>query len=316
MDDHRGDRNAAAFWVLALFTYLIMPGAYAQNANSPGPVSNPDGHEPREVATVESFAETEDGVRIHYRLLGKRGAPTVWVGYPWTEGWNDVMEEMGAERDGDKATEALVDALSQRYQVLHVDYPRGTGDSTGPLPDDLKAATVAGDYVAVADAAGVDRFVAFGYSWSAGFGIHVASRTKRCAGLIIGGWPVLDGPHEQIVGLSAANAQALPPGRAKRVMGSNVNYYQDIIDSHWDAEAAVAYMADRAGLLYLFVGSEDDGVPGMGIKLPIADPIIEHKARLEQSGWRVDVIDSYDHMTLPLDAWLPLALAFLEGKSW
>ena len=37
MDDHQGDRNAAAFWVLALCTYLIMPGAYAQNANSPGP---------------------------------------------------------------------------------------------------------------------------------------------------------------------------------------------------------------------------------------------------------------------------------------
>jgi len=34
MDDHRGDRNAVAFWVLALCTYLITPGAYAQNANS------------------------------------------------------------------------------------------------------------------------------------------------------------------------------------------------------------------------------------------------------------------------------------------
>ena len=34
MDYRRGIRKAAAFSVLALCTYLIMPGAYAQNANS------------------------------------------------------------------------------------------------------------------------------------------------------------------------------------------------------------------------------------------------------------------------------------------
>ena len=155
-----------------------------------------------------------------------------------------------------------------------------------------------------------------GFSWSAGFGIHVASRTKRCAGLIVGGWPVLGAPHEQIVGMSAASWNALPPGRAKEVIGSNVNYYQDIIDSDWDAEAAVDFMEDRAGLLYLFVGSEDAGVPGMGLPLPIAEPIIEHKERLEARGWRVDIIDGYDHMNLPVQAWLPQAMSYFEGKTW
>ena len=262
------------------------------------------------------FATTDDGVQIHYRLIGPKDAPVVLVGYPWTEGWVDIMEEMGAGRAGEGAGPQIISMLSSRYRVLYVDYPRGTGASTGPLPGDLTPDTVAKDYVAIADAAGVDRFVAMGFSWSAGFGIHVASRTKRCAGLIVGGWPVLGAPHEQIVGMSAANVNALPPGRAKRVLATNVNYYQDIIDSKWDAQAAVDYMADRAGMLYLFVGSEDVGVPGLGLTLQVAEPIIEHKDQLEAKGWKVVVIDGYDHMNLPLDAWLPDAMAYFEGKTW
>ena len=273
-------------------------------------------------ATVEQtvdksgFATTDDDVQIHYRLMGPKDAPVIWVGYPWTKGWSDVMEEMGAGRYGEEAAQQIISTLTSKYRVLYVDYPRGTGDSTGPLPGDLKADTVAKDYVAVADAAGVDRFVAMGFSWSAGFGIHAAARTKRVAGLIVGGWPVLDAPHEELLGMSAATTNALPAGRAKQVLGSNVNYYQSIIDSNWDAQAAVEFMADRAGMLYLFVGSEDVGVPSMGVTIPIAEPIIEHKEQLEAKGWKVVVIDGYDHMNLPLDAWLPDAMAYFEGKTW
>ncbi|MYE80399.1 MAG: hypothetical protein F4X36_00845 [Gammaproteobacteria bacterium] len=75
-------------------------------------------------------------------------------------------------------------------------------------------------------------------------------------------------------------------------------------------------MRDRAGLLYLYVGSEDVGVPSLNLTLPVAEPIIENKARLEAAGWQVDVIDGYDHMNLTLDAWVPSVLDFLEGKSW
>ena len=261
------------------------------------------------------IATTEDGVEIHYRLLGPSDAPTVWVGYPWTPGWNDIMAELGTPTSPEPTRELLA-ALSAKYQVLHVDYPRGTGASTGPLPRDLTPETVAADYIAVADAAGVDRFVAFGFSWSAGFGIHAASRTKRIAGLVIGGWPVIDAPHEQIVEMSRATVAALPTGTAKTVLGSNVNYYQSIIDDEWDADAALEYMSDRAGLLYVFVGSDDVGVPALGMTLPVADPIIEHKATLEAHGWQVHIIDGYDHMNLTISAWLPQAMAFLKGKRW
>ena len=117
-------------------------------------------------ATKEGFAETDDGVRIHYRLLGPTDAPTLWVGYPWTEGWDRIMQELGSPGRGTDVNRELIETLTATYQVLHVDYPRGTGRSTGPLPGDLKPETVAKDYVAVADAAG--------------------SRSVRCHGILLG----------------------------------------------------------------------------------------------------------------------------------
>lgn len=268
-------------------------------------------------ATSEGFAETDDGIRIHYRLLGPTDAPTLWVGYPWTEGWDRIMQELGSPGRGTDINRELVETLTATYQVLHVDYPRGTGRSTGPLPEDLKPETVAKDYVAVADAAGIDRFVAMGYSWGAGFGIHVASRTRRCAGLAIGGWPVLGAPYKEILQTSRASSGALPSGTAaQKVIASNTNFYAEIVGSAWDEEAAVEFMRDRAGLLYLYVGSEDVGVPSMGHVFPIAEPIIANRERLEAAGWKVDVIEGYDHMDLPLDAWLPGVLDFLDGKTW
>ncbi len=85
-------------------------------------------------ATKEGFAETDDGVRIHYRLLGPTDAPTLWVGYPWTEGWDRIMRELGSTSSSIEVGRQLLETLTAKYQVLHVDYPRGTGQSTGPLP--------------------------------------------------------------------------------------------------------------------------------------------------------------------------------------
>ncbi|MYE84436.1 MAG: alpha/beta hydrolase, partial [Gammaproteobacteria bacterium] len=206
--------------------------------------------------TKEGFAETADGVRIHYRLLGPGDAPTLWVGYPWTEGWDRIMQDLGSASRGTDVRRQLLETLTEKYQVLYVDYPRGTGQSTGPLPGDINPDTVAEDYVAVADAAGIDRFVAMGYSWGAGFGIHVASRTKRCAGLAIGGWPVLGAPYVEILEGSGAVSSGLPADTAAgQVMRSNTKFYAyivaDIGSGDWTEEDAVESMRDRAGLLYL-----------------------------------------------------------------
>ena len=59
------------------------------------------------------YATTDDGVQIHYRLLGPKDAPVIWVGYPWTKGWSDVMEEIGAGRYGEEAAQQIIAGRAQ-----------------------------------------------------------------------------------------------------------------------------------------------------------------------------------------------------------
>jgi len=263
----------------------------------------------------EGVAVADDGVEISYRLMGPADAPTLWVGYPWSEGMNDLLSEISGARVVQDHS-AMLSRLTEKYRVLYVDYPRGIGGTTGPLPDDLLPETAAKDYEVVADAAGIDRFVALGYSWGAALGVQVALHSKRCAGLAIGGWPVLGAPFEEIIPQSAANAAALPPGRGRDTFVSNVNFYEASLAGWDDQESMEALQRDRAGLLYLYVGSEDVGVPAQGLNLPIAERIVEHRKPLEDAGWRVAVFAGFDHMNLPEDVWLDGVLAFLEGKSW
>lgn len=48
-----------------------------------------------------------------------------------------------------------------------------------PKPETLTAANVAADLLAIADAAGADRFAYYGYSWLALAGFQLALRTDR-----------------------------------------------------------------------------------------------------------------------------------------
>ena len=73
-----------------------------------------------------------------------------------------------------------------------------------PKPDTLTPANVAGDLLAVADAAGADRFAYYGYSWLALAGLQLAIRTDRLSALVMGGYPPVGGPY-------ARDARGSPP---------------------------------------------------------------------------------------------------------
>ena len=69
-----------------------------------------------------------------------------------------MMAEMtGGNLENDNVNDQLLQLLTRKYQVLYVDYPRGVGRTTGPLPGDLLPETAAKDYDAVAEAAGVEN---------------------------------------------------------------------------------------------------------------------------------------------------------------
>src|SRR5262249_57916205 len=87
----------------------------------------------------------------------------------------------------------------------------------------LNAHAVAPGLLAIADAAGADRFAYYGYSWLALAGLQLAIRTDRLTALAMGAFPPLGGPYGPMLTVTrAAHRMALAnrdkqPGAATEV---------------------------------------------------------------------------------------------------
>jgi len=82
---------------------------------------------------------------------------------------------------------SLIDGLGDAFRVVAFDYEGHVLEV--PKPDTLTPANVVADLLAVADAAGADRFAYYGYSWHAVNGLQLAVRTDRLTALAMGGYP-------------------------------------------------------------------------------------------------------------------------------
>src|SRR4029077_5517306 len=128
-----------------------------------------------------------------YEVHG-RGFPLV-LGYP-------IKASPTPEDPDGTLLKGYLSRLTDRYRVLAMDYPPfGQGESTrdwGPS-DAFTADRVCEELFAVADAAGFNRFVWWGFSWGGLIGLQLAWRSDRIAALVCGGWPPLGGPYADLL---------------------------------------------------------------------------------------------------------------------
>ena len=212
---------------------------------------------------------------------------------------------------------SLVDGLSDAFRVVAFDYEGHVLQV--PKPDTLTPANVAGDLLAVADAAGADRFAYYGYSWLALAGLQLAIRTDRLAALVMGGFPPLDGPYAQMLQVTTAtHAMASSPrSTATTSQPSNESSGDELDWSQVEVSLTEAqtrqfvtlYQAlrgfdDRAAQARIscprlcFVGSADEidyDERWGGVHVSLADPVISRQAELEALGWQVRVLEGLDH---------------------
>ena len=210
----------------------------------------------------------------------------------------------------------LIDGLSDAFQVVAFDYEGHLLQV--PKPDTLTPANIVGDLLAVADAAGADRFAYYGYSWLALAGLQLAVRTDRLTALVMGGFPPLEGPYAQMLqvtiathqlAISAPSTASSPPpaepsdepdwSQVEMTLSETqtrqfVTLYQALQD--FDDQAAQAQL--RCPRL-CFVGSADqiayDERWG-GVRVDMAGPVISRRAELEALGWEVRVLEGLDHL--------------------
>jgi pimeloyl-ACP methyl ester carboxylesterase len=203
--------------------------------------------------------------------------------------------------------QSLIKGLSDAFRVVAFDY-EGQCFRT-PKPDTLTPVNVASDLLAVADAAGVDRFAYYGYSWLAVIGLQLAIRTDRLVALIIGGFPPLNGPYEEMLRVTivaheiASGARVAPSADESEWSGTSlssdqtrqfVTLYQAL--QEFDDQAAQARITCPR---LCFVGSADEiqyDKSWGDVHVSLAGPIVRGQAQLSDLGWDVRVLDGLDHM--------------------
>src|SRR5688572_13830547 len=150
-------------------------------------------------------ARLHDGSSIEIEIHGQGPAILLPVNPHPIEGERaESMRQYG----GDPALGlSLIQGLRDVFRVIAFDYEGLV--LRDPKAETLTPDNIAADFLAVADAAKADRFAYYGYSWLATVGLQLALRTNRLTALVMGGFPPVEGPYQEMLKVTtAANVEA------------------------------------------------------------------------------------------------------------
>ena len=204
---------------------------------------------------------------------------------------------------------SLVKGLTDSYRVIAFDYDGH--NLSFPKPATLTPDNVVRDILAVADAAGADRFAYYGYSWLGMIGLQLALRSDRLSALIMGGFPPINGPYAELLPFfEAVHAQSgaqLKKGETNDpadLDNVKVTLSKDTTLQFVTLFKALQTFDDEAVQSRIkcprlcFVGSKDEidhGEKWGDVHVSLAAPIINRREELEQLGWVVRVLDGLNH---------------------
>jgi pimeloyl-ACP methyl ester carboxylesterase len=205
---------------------------------------------------------------------------------------------------------AWLEALGKDYRLIFPDFATYAGD---PKMYTLTPGAVARDYLAIADAAGAERFAYYGYSFGAVTGLQLALRTDRVAALISGGFPMLGGPYAAMLKIcrtmEAGPIWGMPwaPESARQF----ITYYEGL-RSFDDRATQNRLLMPRLN----FAGRADDIEVNGEMVARVGQTVADHQAELEGFGWDVRLLDGLDHpKALMPDVAVPLVSEWLRKHT-
>jgi pimeloyl-ACP methyl ester carboxylesterase len=275
------------------------------------------------------MAHLHDGAALDVAVLGEGPAVVLPVSTAVIDG--EPAEQMRAWGADPNAGHTLATGLAEAgYRVVAADYEGHL--ARHPKPTTLTPDTIAADLLAIADAAGADRFAYYGYSWLALSGLQLALRTDRLTGLAMGGYPPLGGPYAAMLAVTrSAHRQALanrdnPPEPVELQPGDwessevsvppeQTQQYVTLYEALQDFDERAAL--DRLTLPRLAFAGEDDtvayGAKWDNVRVEIADPLRTHYAELTERGWTVVLVPGADHISaMHATTVLPILIPWLE----
>jgi len=175
------------------------------------------------------------------------------------------------------------------------------------------------DLHAVADAAGVDKFVLAGYSGTAAYAAFLAPYSDRAIGLIAGGFSIL-GPQEYWIGVLEGGRMAiLGEGKAKEAALANLSilFYKDL----HERDQQEAYSSLTGPKIVWFGsndGDPDDFLSSMLSMGRIAQKTRRYRAEYERLGFKFIELEGYTHIDAygAVDVAVPLLKQALKEAGY
>jgi pimeloyl-ACP methyl ester carboxylesterase len=275
-------------------------------------------------------AHLHDGTEIE--VLAQGDGPVVLLpvrSEPFDTATAESMRAWGADPE---IGPRLIAGLSQGFRVLAADYEGHR--MANPAPETLTADAAAADVLAIADAAGADRFALYGYSWLALAALQVAIRTDRMWALAMGGFPPMDGPYAEMLAVTrAAHAMATAPRPEVEPVAPQPGDWESVpvsasgdqtrqfvtlyesLEGFDDTRAASGLAIPRL----CFAGAEDTityGAAWGNTVVRIGEPLERHRTELVAGGWDVRILPGLDHMSaMASAAVLPILSEWLARVS-
>jgi pimeloyl-ACP methyl ester carboxylesterase len=238
-------------------------------------------------------------------MLGSASAVGVLSNVLSTQIWAQDVRPFTVRGSGpalivfDRQPRGFYDQLTDRYRVIVITDPAIDNSQTNIAS--LTADRLCADILAVADAARVDRFAWFGFSFGSVVGLQLASRTNRLSAFVCGGWPPLGGQYAETLAYVEAEAAQ---GRTTPAL----TFYRSI--RGWPEREAVSKLTCPR---MAFAGNKDEFVAGAATRMRIGPLIAEHRADLERMGWTVQLIDGFGHeLGGRPDVIMPIVRRFLD----
>lgn len=205
----------------------------------------------------------------------------------------------------------LINGLSDKFTVIAFDYEGFRLQH--PAAETLTPDNIVKDFLAVADAAGSDKFAYYGYSWLGLCALQLGIRTDRLWALVMGAYPPIDGPYKEMWAVTratyemAAHPEKSAPKDPENIWDSaELTISVDQTKQFVTLYSALQDFDDRSAQSKLtcprlcFAGSGDRQEYSErwgGVTVDMAAPLVKKAKELHKYGWEVRVLDGLDHIS-------------------
>jgi pimeloyl-ACP methyl ester carboxylesterase len=264
---------------------------------------------------MEKNIKLMDESELKVGLVGNPDSPTIMLPVAKESVYGQEAENLKLWGVDPELGKHFIEGLGDRFQILYFDYDGHRLQHANP--ENLTPENSVKDLLTIADEMNVKKFSYYGYSWLALVGLQLAIRTDRLESLIMGGFPPLDGPYQEMMVVTNKTYEQALHNQNSPAINEHDHIQPELVD--WDNIQVKIdpYQTKQFVTMYknligfddreiqhklviprlAFAGERDTIVYGENfgsVTVDIIGTLQKNRQELEHFGWDVEIIKGND----------------------